>query len=57
MGLVLPQTIKIKAHNFTRKYYVLKGYDVGKIGEEFEVNVLDLQMSSTCRVSVRCALS
>lgn len=54
IGLILPQFVYVKVHNFTRKYYELKGYTLGKIGEKFLINILDLPASSTQLVSVKC---
>lgn len=54
MGLIIPQTVHVKAHNFTRKYYEEKGYVVGKIGDIFNVSVNDLPQSSTQKVLVIC---
>lgn len=54
MGLILPQTVLVKAHNYTRNFYTEKGYMVGKIGTEFIVDILDLPESSTQKVFVKC---
>lgn len=54
MCLILPQIISIKSHNYTRKYYTEKGYNVGCVGEEFNIHILDLPNSSTQKVKVQC---
>ena len=42
MGLIVPQTVKVKISNRTCKYYREKGYTFKKRGDIIEVNVLDL---------------
>ena len=46
MGLILPQTVKIRIHSTTYKYYREKGYEFEKKGDFIEVNVLDLHPGS-----------
>ena len=54
MGLILPQTIKIKIYNSNRRYYKEKGYDVKKNGDFIEVNVLDLPEGTHTLVQCEC---
>ena len=73
MGLVLPQTVKMKVSSKYIKYYENLGYDIPKrprfdkrdikrygkdwayaLGEEFEINVLDLSENSKYKVYVTC---
>lgn len=54
MGLILPQTVKVKIHNPNRRYYKEKGYDVKKNGDFIEVNVLDLIKGSHEPVQCEC---
>lgn len=52
--LVLPQMVKVKWHNSTKKWYVDKGYKYTKNGDEFEVYVLDLLEKSRVEVEILC---
>ena len=54
MGLILPQTIKIKIGSLNYQYYKEKGYTFKKRGDFIEVNVLDLPKSSRAMVKVIC---
>ena len=54
MGLIVPQTVKIKINNRTCKYYREKGYKFEKYGDFIEVNVLDLPKGSTAKVKIVC---
>lgn len=54
MGLILPQTVKIKWTGNTRKYYESKGYVYTKNLDEFEVNVQDLSKGSSTLVDIEC---
>ena len=54
MGLIVPQTVKIKINNRTYKYYREKGYKFEKYGDFIEVNVLDLPKGSTAKVKIVC---
>ena len=54
MGLILPQTVKIRIHSTTYKYYREKGYEFEKKGDFIEVNVLDLHPGSHEKVKIIC---
>ena len=54
MGLILPQTVRVKTHWTTCKHYKEKGYKFEKCGEFIEVNVLDLHPGSKTMVKVVC---
>ena len=54
MGLILPQTVKVKIGSINYKYYKEKGYEFKKCGDIIEVNVLDLQRRSTTMVKCTC---
>lgn len=47
-------TVKIKWHNKTRKYYEDKGYIFTKYGDEFEVKISDLPPGSNVKIDVLC---
>jgi hypothetical protein len=52
--IILPQTIKTKWNSKHIKYYKSKGYEYTKIGDEFEVNVIDLPSTSQIKVQAKC---
>ena len=54
MGLILPQTVKIKISKRICKYYREKGYEFEKYGDIIEVNVLDLPKGSGIKVKIIC---
>ena len=54
MGLILPQTVKVRTSKRTCKYYREKGYTFKKWGDIIEVNVLDLPKKSHEMVKVIC---
>lgn len=54
MGLILPQTVKIRTNGSNCKYFREKGYEFEKCGEFIEVNVLDLKEGSTIKVKYKC---
>ena len=54
MGLILPQTIKIRTNSSNYKHYKEKGYTFKKCGDFIEVNVLDLPKNSHEMVKVVC---
>ena len=54
MGLILPQTIRVRTHWTTCKHYREKGYEFEKCGDFIEVNVLDLHPGSHEMVKVVC---
>lgn len=57
MGIVLPQTVKIRIGGGKGEYYESKGYGNGKRlknGDVIEVNVLDLSKSSGTKVKIIC---
>ena len=54
MGLILPQTVKVKIASLNYKYYREKRYEFEKCGDIIEVNVLDLHPGSTVKVKVVC---
>ena len=54
MGLIVPQTIKVRTSGLNCKYYREKGYTFKKCGDFIEVNVLDLHPGSIAKVKVIC---
>ena len=54
MGLVLPQTIKVRIGSMNYQYYKKKGYEFKKCGDIIEVNVLDLYPGSPTKVKIIC---
>ena len=54
MGLILPQTIKIRTNASNYKHYKEKGYTFKKCGDFIEVNILDLPKGSHEMVKVVC---
>ena len=54
MGLILPQTVKVKIASPNYNYFKEKGYEFEKCGDIIEVNVLDLQRRSTTMVKCTC---
>lgn len=54
MGLVLPQTVKVRIHAKNREHYRNKGYKFKKCNEIIEVNVLDLVDGSHELVQCEC---
>ena len=54
MGLILPQTVKVRTNPSNCKHYKEKGYEFKKCGDFIEVNVLDLPKGSTVKVKVVC---
>ena len=54
MGLILPQTIKVRTSVMTYKHYKEKGYEFKKCGDFIEVNVLDLPKGSHEMVKIVC---
>ena len=50
MGLIVPQTVKVRTSAMMCKYYKQKGYEFEKCGDFIEVNVLDLPKSSNEKV-------
>ena len=54
MGLILPQTIRVRTHWTTCKHYREKGYEFEKCGDIIEVNVMDLHPGSHEMVKVVC---
>ena len=54
MGLIVPQTVRIKTSSSNYKHYKEKGYEFKKCGDFIEVNVLDLYSRSTAKVKVIC---
>ena len=54
MGLILPQTVKVRTGRKTCKHYREKGYKFEKCGDFIEVNVLDLPKGSNIKVKVVC---
>lgn len=53
MGLIT-ETVTIKWHSRTKKYYIEKGYIFTKIGDEFEAKVGDLPKGSNTLVNIMC---
>ena len=56
MGLVLPQTVKVRTNGSNCKYFREKGYEFEKCGDFIEVDVLDLQKSSNVKVKIKCEI-
>ena len=56
MGLVLPQTVKVRTNGSNCKYFREKGYKFEKCGDFIEVDVLDLQKSSNVKVKIKCEI-
>ena len=54
MGLILPQTVKVRTNGMTCKHYREKGYEFEKCGDYIEVDVFDLPKSSNEKVKVIC---
>ena len=54
MGLILPQTVRIKTSSSNYKYFLEKGYTIEKCGNVIEVDVLDLKRSSKLKVKCKC---
>lgn len=54
MGLILPQTIKVKTSKITCEHYREKGYEFEKKGDFIEVNVLDLYPGTSTKVKCIC---
>ena len=52
MGLIVPQTVRIKTSSSNYKYFLEKGYKIEKCGNIIEVDVLDLKRS--CKLKVKC---
>jgi len=52
--LLLPQTVKVKWYSANIKWYKSKGYLYTKIGDEFELDVLDLLGCSRVFVKLIC---
>ena len=54
MGLIVPQTIKVRTNAMTYKHYKEKGYKFEKCGDIIEVDIFDLPKSSNAKVKVVC---
>ena len=54
MGLIVPQTVKVRTNSSNCKHYKEKGYEFKKCGDFIEVNVLDLSKSSSAKVKIIC---
>ena len=54
MGLIVPQTVKVRTNGRTCKYYRKKGYEFKKCGEFIEVNVMDLYPETHEKVKIIC---
>ena len=54
MGLILPQTVKVRTNGSNCKYFREKGYEFEKCGDFIEVDVLDLKKGSTVNVKYKC---
>ena len=54
MGLIVPQTIKVRTSSSNCKHYREKGYEFEKCGDFIEVNVLDLPKGSGAKVKIIC---
>ncbi len=54
MGIILPQTIKVKWHSKNRDHYEEKGYKFTNYKDEFDINVLDLPVTSNKKIKCIC---
>ena len=54
MGLILPQTVKVRTNGMTCKHYREKGYTFEKCGDFIEVDVFDLPKGSHEMVKIIC---
>ena len=54
MGLVVPQTFKVRINPSNYKHYKEKGYEFKKCGDFIEVDVLDLPKGSGTKVKIIC---
>ena len=54
MGLVVPQTVRIRTNSMTCKHYREKGYTFKKCGDFIEVDVMDLYPGSHEKVKIIC---
>ena len=54
MGLILPQTVKVRTNGSNCKHFREKGYEFKKCGDFIEVDVLDLHPGSTAKVKIIC---
>jgi hypothetical protein len=55
--MLISEVVIIKVHNYTKKHYISKGYDLSKlkVGDEFTVKVKDLPLRSNCAiVKIKC---
>ena len=54
MGLIVPQTVKVRTNASNCKRYKEKGYIFKKCGDFIEVDVLDLHPGSPKKVKIIC---
>ena len=54
MGLIVPQTVKVRTNGRTCEHYREKGYEFEKCGDFIEVDVFDLLKGSNEKVKVIC---
>ena len=54
MGLIVPQTVKVRIGVRTYKYYKEKGYEFEKCTDLIEVDVIDLYPGSHEMVKIVC---
>ena len=54
MGLIVPQTVKVRTNSKTYKYYKEKGYEFEKCGDFIKVDVFDLPKGSGTKVKIIC---
>ena len=54
MGLIVPQTVRIRTNGMTCKHYREKGYEFEKCGDIIEVDVFDLPKGSGTKVKIIC---
>jgi hypothetical protein len=52
--MILDEKIKIKWNNFTKQYYINKGYVFTNIGEYFTIKIEDLPKKSHTKIKVKC---
>ena len=54
MGLIIPQTVKVRTNGRTCEHYREKGYEFEKCGDFIEVDAFDLPKSSHEMVKIIC---
>ena len=52
--MLLSKTAIVKWNNKNKNYYINKGYNYTKCGEDFVVNIEDLTLGSKSIIEVQC---